>query len=126
MSSHPTTTQRVLESGAATQPTLVLLHGATTAAWMWRPQLPLLGERYHTFAPDLPGFGTAAASGPFSMDRAAQEVVALVPERTLAADIPQEVKQHHPELLADTTASAGQKSKRNVLSALSAMARVDF
>lgn len=37
---------------------LVLLHGwIGTSSWMFRHLLPELGKRYHTIAPDLPGFG---------------------------------------------------------------------
>ena len=37
---------------------LVLLHGwIGTSSWMFRHVLPELGRRYHTVAPDLPGFG---------------------------------------------------------------------
>src|SRR3990172_10311491 len=38
--------------------TLVLLHGwVGTSSWMFRHMMPELGGRYHTIAPDLPGFG---------------------------------------------------------------------
>ena len=37
---------------------LILLHGwIGTSSWMFRHVLPQLGARYHTVAPDLPGFG---------------------------------------------------------------------
>lgn len=37
---------------------LVLIHGwIGTSSWMFRHVLPELGRRYHTIAPDLPGFG---------------------------------------------------------------------
>lgn len=37
---------------------LVLLHGwIGTSSWMFRHTFPELGRRYHTIAPDLPGFG---------------------------------------------------------------------
>ena len=37
---------------------LVLLHGwVGTSSWMFRHIMPELGARYHTIAPDLPGFG---------------------------------------------------------------------
>ena len=38
--------------------TLVLLHGwVGTSSWMFYRMMPELGARYHTIAPDLPGFG---------------------------------------------------------------------
>jgi 3-oxoadipate enol-lactonase len=73
-----TTQQRVLESGESTQSTIVLIHSLGTGAWMWRPQLSVLGSHFHTLALDLPGFGTASSDGPFSMEKAAQAVLALV------------------------------------------------
>jgi pimeloyl-ACP methyl ester carboxylesterase len=43
---------------ADSQGSLVLLHGwIGTSSWMFRHVLPELGARYHTIAPDLPGFG---------------------------------------------------------------------
>jgi pimeloyl-ACP methyl ester carboxylesterase len=47
---------RYLESGAG--PPLVLVHGlGSNAMQEWHRLLPLLAERYHVYAPDLPGFG---------------------------------------------------------------------
>jgi pimeloyl-ACP methyl ester carboxylesterase len=40
------------------QGSLILLHGwIGTSSWMFQHVLPELGRRYHTVAPDLPGFG---------------------------------------------------------------------
>jgi pimeloyl-ACP methyl ester carboxylesterase len=45
------------EAGAATAPKLLLLHGFPTASHMFRDLIPLLADRFHIVAPDLPGFG---------------------------------------------------------------------
>ena len=45
------------EAGAADAPTLLLLHGFPSASHMFRDLIPLLADRYHIIAPDLPGFG---------------------------------------------------------------------
>ena len=45
------------ESGPAGAPTLLLLHGYPTSSHMFRNLIPLLNEKYHILAPDLPGFG---------------------------------------------------------------------
>jgi pimeloyl-ACP methyl ester carboxylesterase len=45
------------ECGAAEAPTLLLLHGFPTASHMFRDLIPLLEDRLHLVAPDLPGFG---------------------------------------------------------------------
>jgi len=45
------------EAGPADAPALLLLHGFPSAGHMFRDLMPLLGEKYHLIAPDLPGFG---------------------------------------------------------------------
>lgn len=45
------------ESGDATKPTLLLLHGYPTSSHMFRNLIPILSKDYHIIAPDLPGFG---------------------------------------------------------------------
>jgi pimeloyl-ACP methyl ester carboxylesterase len=49
------------EAGAATAPTVLLLHGFPTSSHMFRNLIPALAERYHLVAPDLPGFGFSDA-----------------------------------------------------------------
>ncbi|WP_300603686.1 alpha/beta fold hydrolase [Trebonia sp.] len=45
------------EAGAADAPALVLLHGFPSASQQFRELIPLLADRFHIVAPDLPGFG---------------------------------------------------------------------
>jgi pimeloyl-ACP methyl ester carboxylesterase len=45
------------EAGPADAPTLVLLHGYPSASHQFRELIPLLADRLHILAPDLPGFG---------------------------------------------------------------------
>ena len=45
------------EAGRADAPTLLLLHGFPSASHMFRDLIPLLADRFHLVAPDLPGFG---------------------------------------------------------------------
>jgi pimeloyl-ACP methyl ester carboxylesterase len=45
------------EAGRADSPTLLLLHGFPSAGHMFRDLMPLLQDRVHLVAPDLPGFG---------------------------------------------------------------------
>jgi len=45
------------EAGAAGAPALLLLHGFPSASHMFRDLIPLLADRFHLVAPDLPGFG---------------------------------------------------------------------
>jgi pimeloyl-ACP methyl ester carboxylesterase len=39
---------------------LILLHGYAETSLMWKPIIPLLGERFTVIAPDLPGIGDSA------------------------------------------------------------------
>jgi pimeloyl-ACP methyl ester carboxylesterase len=45
------------EAGPASAPTLLLLHGFPTSSHMFRELIPLLADRFHIVALDLPGFG---------------------------------------------------------------------
>lgn len=45
------------EAGDAVHPTLLLLHGFPSSSHMFRNLIPLLADRFHIVAPDLPGFG---------------------------------------------------------------------
>src|SRR6516225_4227926 len=45
------------EAGPPDAPTLFLLHGFPSASHMFRDLIPLLADRFHLVAPDLPGFG---------------------------------------------------------------------
>ena len=45
------------EAGHVESPTLLLLHGFPSAGHMFRDLIPLLEDRLHLVAPDLPGFG---------------------------------------------------------------------
>ena len=45
------------EAGQRDAPTFLLLHGFPTSSHMFRDLIPLLADRFHVVAPDLPGFG---------------------------------------------------------------------
>jgi pimeloyl-ACP methyl ester carboxylesterase len=47
------------EVGNTGAPKLLLLHGFPSASHMFRDLIPLLADRFHIIAPDLPGFGNS-------------------------------------------------------------------
>jgi pimeloyl-ACP methyl ester carboxylesterase len=49
------------DAGEPTHPALLLLHGFPSSSHMFRNLIPLLADRYHIVAPDLPGFGFSDA-----------------------------------------------------------------
>jgi pimeloyl-ACP methyl ester carboxylesterase len=53
------------EAGRRDAPTVLLLHGFPTSSHMFRHLIPLLAERYHVVAPDLPGFGFSESPAGF-------------------------------------------------------------
>src|SRR5262252_1154825 len=48
------------EAGPKTAPNILLLHGFPASSHMFRGLIPLLADRFHVVAPDLPGFGQTA------------------------------------------------------------------
>lgn len=49
------------EAGSKEAPVILLLHGYPTSSHMFRNLIPMLSEKYHVIAPDLPGFGFSYA-----------------------------------------------------------------
>ena len=45
------------QAGSPSAPTILLLHGFPSSSFQYRNLIPLLAEKYHVVAPDLPGFG---------------------------------------------------------------------
>jgi pimeloyl-ACP methyl ester carboxylesterase len=66
------------EAGRADAPALLLLHGFPTSSHMFRELIPLLADRYHLIAPDLPGFGFSdapdAETFKYAFDRLAEVI----------------------------------------------------
>jgi len=61
------------EAGSAGAPKLLLLHGFPTSSHMFRDLIPLLADRLHIAAPDLPGFGLSTSpAGRLTFERIAQ------------------------------------------------------
>jgi pimeloyl-ACP methyl ester carboxylesterase len=63
------------EAGPVGAPKLLLLHGFPTSSHMFRDLIPLLADRLHIAAPDLPGFGLSPSpGGRLTFDRMAQTI----------------------------------------------------
>lgn len=63
------------EAGSPGAPKLLLLHGFPSSSHMYRDLIPLLADRYHIIAPDLPGFGQSdAPKGTNSFDSIAETI----------------------------------------------------
>jgi pimeloyl-ACP methyl ester carboxylesterase len=63
------------QTGSAGSPKLLLLHGFPTSSHMFRDLIPLLADRFHIVAPDLPGFGLSHyEGGGLTFDRIAQRI----------------------------------------------------
>jgi pimeloyl-ACP methyl ester carboxylesterase len=63
------------EAGSIGAPKLLLLHGFPTSSHMFRDLIPLLADRFHIVAPDLPGFGRSLSPDRgLTFDRIAQTI----------------------------------------------------
>ncbi len=62
------------EAGPRNAPSLLLLHGFPSASHMFRDLIPLLADRYHLVAPDLPGFGRSSVPSAPTFDQLAQGI----------------------------------------------------
>lgn len=66
------------EAGDPSKQTLLLLHGFPSSSHMFRDLIPLLADRFHLVAPDLPGFGLSEikprATFTYSFDALAQVI----------------------------------------------------
>ena len=77
-------TLHVSESGSADAPTIVFLHGAGVAGWMWQPQVHDLARDYHCLVPDLPGHGQSPDAADFSLADCAAQIAGLIRSRAHA------------------------------------------
>lgn len=65
------------ESGDASQPAVLFLHGSPLSGRMWAPQMESLVD-FHCLAPDLPGHGMSAELGDISTDDIVRQLADLI------------------------------------------------
>lgn len=73
-------TLNIHETGPATAPTIIFLHGGGGAGWMWQSQLEQLQD-FHCLVPDLPEQGQSAAEKPFSISGSGNLIADLIRTR---------------------------------------------
>jgi epoxide hydrolase 4 len=66
-------------SGAGTP--VLLLHGVPQTSTVWRGVGPVLAESRTVLAPDLPGLGGSAYTGPFDVPSVVEQLVALLEDQ---------------------------------------------
>lgn len=66
------------EAGPADAPTILLVHGAGVAGWMWHKQVAVLKESYHCLIPDLPDHGQSRSIPFAGMEAVAGGLMELI------------------------------------------------
>jgi pimeloyl-ACP methyl ester carboxylesterase len=66
------------EAGRADAPKLLLLHGFPSSSHMFRDLIPLLADRFHIVAPDLPGFGQSDMPDRASFDYTFDNIAVVI------------------------------------------------
>lgn len=100
------------EAGPVDAPTVILVHGAGVAGWMWQPQVAALGA-WRTVVVDLPDHGVSRAE-PFATIEAVADALAdqLPPAgahlvgHSLGAKVVLEVLARHPQRVRSAVVSS--------------------
>ncbi len=107
----------VNETGPAGAPTILFVHGAGVAGWMWNGQVAELVDDYHCLVPDLPRHGKTGGSDPFSLESTADQLADLIRSRahggqvhvvglSLGGSLTVELLARHADLLHSAIISA--------------------
>ena len=68
------------ETGKNNTETILFLHAGMPSGWMWDKHVESLKD-YHCLVPDLPEHGKSIEIKPFTMEKAANEVIDIIKER---------------------------------------------
>lgn len=71
------------EAGPADAPAVLLLHGFGASSHMFRELIPVLAQRYHVLAPDLPGFGQTTVAPGVAFDYTFDNVASVIDDFTV-------------------------------------------
>ncbi len=66
------------EAGPKDAPAVLLLHGFGASSHMFRDLIPVLAQRYHVIAPDLPGFGQTTVKPGVAFDYTFDNVASVI------------------------------------------------
>jgi pimeloyl-ACP methyl ester carboxylesterase len=75
------------EAGKPGNPAVLLLHGFPTSSHMFRDLIPLLADRFHVVAPDLPGFGNTVSPPRGQFDYSFDNLARVIGEFVEAVDL---------------------------------------
>jgi len=70
-------------AGPSDAPAIIFLHGFPHDHRLWEAQRDALARRYRVITTDLRGFGASSTNGPYSMDRYADDVAAVLSAATV-------------------------------------------
>ena len=104
-----------VEHGQEQDETIVFLHGAALAGWMWRLQVDDVSDTFHCLVPDLPEHG--ASSGEYSLTAATSAIAELIRQQakgqrahlvglSLGGLVAISVVEHYPDLVNKVIVSA--------------------
>lgn len=75
------------QAGEPSAPTVLLLHGFPTSSHMFRDLIPLLADRFHVVAPDLPGFGLSESPPRAQFQYTFDELASVIDRFAQAVDL---------------------------------------
>ena len=107
----------VNETGPADAPTILFVHGAGVAGWMWNGQVAALKANYHCLIPDLPRHGKTGGTERFTFEATVELLADLIRTRahggrahvvglSLGGSLTIELLAWHSELLHSAIISA--------------------
>lgn len=70
------------QTGSATGPTIVFLHGLGVSSWMWQEQVAALSDQFRCITIDLPGLGDSQESEWKSMADSAAQVAQVIKQQS--------------------------------------------